>query len=92
MKRKINQSFMRPTARITTNRQTAWTPPPAFLFLHIQLSKSIRNGIDPSLVFETRRDNNFPARVAPVMELMLLESDARVGRRSAVRPGQEPNK
>ena len=29
-------------------RQTAWTPPPAFLFLHIQLSKSIRNGIDPA--------------------------------------------
>lgn len=76
-KHKINQSFMHLTYGIATEHQTAWTPPPAFLFLHIQLSKSSPRDTDLSLEFEAKRDNNFPARLAPFMELMLLESVSR---------------
>ena len=63
-----------------------------FSFFIFNCQRASRNMIDPSLAFETRRDNNVPVWVAPVMVLVLLEIEARYGRRSATRPGQEPNK
>jgi len=53
------------TYDIAINRQAAMAPPPAFLFLHIQLSKSSQIDIVPRLELETKRDNRLCVRVSP---------------------------
>ena len=73
--------------------QAAWTPPPAFLFLPIQLSKSIRLGIRRLLTIEVNNRRTRSLWVTPASRTSCsCESRARIGRRSSVCPERVPNK